>query len=110
MLLQGHEHVIRVFPAWPGDQPARFANLRATGAFLVSSEYRDGKVRYVAIESERGRGCTVQNPWPDMTVTLHRNGAASEEVSGARFTFKTVPGEQVTLLPAGQAPCPGDPL
>ena len=38
MLMQSHEGVIRVFPVWPKEMPARFGNLRAYGAFLVSGE------------------------------------------------------------------------
>ena len=64
MLMQSHEGVIRFFPCWPMDQDARFGTLRARGAFLVSAELKDGVVRGVKIVSEKGRDCTVLNPWP----------------------------------------------
>ena len=99
MLLQSHEKVLRLFPVWPKEMDARFGNLRAVGAFLVSSALKDGRVRYVFIESEKGRDCTVQNPWPGTAVTLSRNNKKTETLKGDRFTFKTARGEQIALVP-----------
>jgi hypothetical protein len=82
MLLQSHEGVLRFFPVWPKDQDARFGTLRAVGAFLVSAELKNGVVTGVKIVSEKGRDCTVQNPW-----------------TGKRQTFKTKPGEILELKP-----------
>ena len=39
MLLQSHDQTIRVFPVWLKGKDASFRNLRAYGAFLVSSEF-----------------------------------------------------------------------
>jgi hypothetical protein len=47
------ESVIRVFPVWPKDRDARFHNIRCWGAFLVSSELKNGSVIRVEIASER---------------------------------------------------------
>ena len=74
MLLQSHDGVIRLFPCWPKDQDARFGTLRAVGAFLVSAELKNGEIRGVTILSEKGRDCTIQNPWPGKSVRLVRNG------------------------------------
>ena len=101
MLLQSHEKIIRLFPVWPKNVPARFGRLRAVGAFLVSSGYKAGNVQYVFIESEKGRDCTVLNPWPDKKVTLYRNGGKTETMAGERFTFKTAKGEKIWLGPEG---------
>ncbi len=101
MLLQSHEKVLRFFPVWPKDKNARFGRLRAVGAFLVSSGYMDGQVQYAVIESEKGRDCTVVNPWPGKTVTLYRDRSKAETLSGERFTFKTSEGETILLLPEG---------
>src|SRR5262249_50967951 len=38
MLLQSYQGVLRVFPNWPRNRDARFGQLRAYGAFLVTSE------------------------------------------------------------------------
>ncbi|MFH1496265.1 MAG: glycoside hydrolase family 95-like protein [Verrucomicrobiota bacterium] len=63
MLLQSWGGVLRVFPAAPALwQNASFANLRAQGAFLVSAERRDGRVRRVEIRSLAGEPCRVRVP------------------------------------------------
>jgi hypothetical protein len=100
MLMQSHEGVIRFFPCWPQDQDARFRNLRAFGAFLVSADYRGGTARNVQLVSEKGRPCTVQNPWPGTKVALRREGKPAEVLTGSRFTFQTKPGEQLLMAPA----------
>ncbi len=100
MLLQSHEGVLRLFPVWPKDKDARFGNLRAYGAFLVSSEWSKGRVQALRIESEKGRACTLQNPWPGHAVLLRRNGREGERLSGDTFIFKTVPGERIEVSPA----------
>jgi len=99
MLLQSYSKILRFFPTWPKDMPARFANLRAVGAFLVTSGFDDGGVQYVFIESEKGRSCTVQNPWPKENVTFWRNDRKAETLSGGQFTFETRPGEIIALCP-----------
>lgn len=100
MLLQTHAGVMRVFPVWPKEQPARFGRLRTHGAFLVSSELRDGEVKSLVIESERGREGVLQNPWPGREWILERNGVKSEKQSGERLRFKTRVGERLDIRPA----------
>ena len=99
MLMQSHEGVIRFFPCWPKDLDARFGALRANGAFLVSAELKGGTIGGVRIQSEKGRDCTVVNPWPDKKVTLVRGGKPAEILQGNRFTFKGSPGEKFELQP-----------
>ena len=99
MLLQSHEGILRLFPCWPKDRDARFGNLRAYGAFLVSAELRDGRVRNVRIASEKGRPLTVLNPWPGQSVVVVRNGRRAGRVRGTRLTFATRPGEIIALAP-----------
>jgi len=100
MLLQSHEGVLRFFPCWPKGRDARFGNLRAYGAFLVSAELEGGQVGGVCITSEKGRDCTVLNPWPGRSIRVSRDGKAAETLRGDRVTFKTRPGETATLAPA----------
>lgn len=99
MLCMSHKGVLRLFPSWPKEKDARFANLRAWGAFLVSAELKNEKIRYVEITSEQGRKCTVQNPWPDCAVTVTRVDGKSETVTGTRFTLATKAGEKLRLVP-----------
>jgi hypothetical protein len=101
MLCMSAGHVLRFFPVWPKDQNARFCNQRAWGAFLVSAELKDGSIGKVRILSERGRDCTVLNPWPGKKVQLIRNGKrpglAAGALAGERFTFKTAVDEIIEL-------------
>ncbi len=97
MLLQSYEGVLRFFPSWPKGMNARFGTLRAVGAFLVSAELKNDQVSGVVIFSEKGRECTVLNPWPGKKVRLTRNSQPAETLEGTRFTFKTNVGETITL-------------
>jgi alpha-L-fucosidase 2 len=97
MLMQSHEGLLRLFPVWPKSNDARFTRLRAYGAFLVSSELAAGLVKSVTLESEKGRDCTVLNPWPGKTVVVMRNGQKSAQVAGTQFTLKTSAGERIEL-------------
>ena len=90
---------MRLFPVWPKDQPARFARLRTSGAFLVSSTFRDGEVKSLRIESERGRECLLANPWPGRTVTLQRKDKPAETLTGDLLRFVTAAGEVMELNP-----------
>jgi alpha-L-fucosidase 2 len=110
MLCMGHYGVLRLFPVWPKEKDARFANLRAWGAFLVSSELRDGESRFVEIHSEQGRPCTIQNRWPGRGVTVIRGDGKTETASGPRFVIKTKAGENLRLVPhRGAGARDGDP-
>lgn len=100
MLLQSYEGVIRFFPCWPAGLDARFGNLRAYGAFLVSAQQHNGGVAGVSITSEQGWPCTIQNPWPGLPVAVTRNGLLGEVVSGTRFTLTNVPNDTLALAPA----------
>ena len=99
MLMQSHEGVIRFFPCWPKDQDARFETLRARGAFLVSAEQKNGTICGVRITSEKGRDCTILNPWPGRRVRVLRDGEPSETVSGERVTLATRPATTLELQP-----------
>jgi hypothetical protein len=98
MLMQSFEGVIRFFPNWPKDRPAKFTSLRADGAFLVSAEYKDGKVISAELTSEKGRPCTVQNPWPGRKLVVKQDGRDIPlEVKGDHYTFTTEPDGKYTL-------------
>ncbi|WP_338287094.1 hypothetical protein [Luteolibacter sp. LG18] len=62
LLLQSVGDVIRVFPAWPKDQDAAFAKLRAQGGFLVSAEQKGGEVVRLSVESTVGGKLRLLNP------------------------------------------------
>ncbi len=100
MLCTGHNGMLRVFAAWPRDRDARFHNIRTWGAFLVSSALANGRVEYIRMRSEKGRPCTLVNPWPNRKVQLQRNGQMAERLAGARITFPTSTDEEVLITKA----------
>ncbi len=100
MLCMGHQGVLRVFPVWPKNKDASFHNLRTFGAFLVSSELKNGNVLFVKIVSEKGRDCVFVNPWSGSKVQLHRNGEIAEVLQGERVVFKTSKDEIILLKAA----------
>ena len=63
-LLQSYTGTIRFFPNTQGLGPARFENLRAVGAFLVSASYDGITVSQVTLFSEKGATAKLANPWP----------------------------------------------
>lgn len=62
-LLQSVDNIIRVFPSWPKEKDAHFANLRAQGGFLVSAEQKSGSVARLSITSTVGGKLRLINPW-----------------------------------------------
>ena len=62
LLLQCVGDTIRVFPAWPKGQDARFTDLRAQGGFLVSAEQKDGQVVRLEITSTVGGRLRLLHP------------------------------------------------
>jgi hypothetical protein len=97
MLLQSHEGFLRLFPCWPKGRAASFDGLRAYGAFLVSAQLANGRVRFVHIVSERGRTCRIANPWPGTAVRVLRNGKECDVVSGDHLSLATAADECLDL-------------
>ena len=96
-LMQSYDGAIRLYPNWDRKTDAEFTTLRAVGAFLVSSRLKDGRIEFVRILSEKGLACTLHNPYGDGAVTLRRSNGKTETLSGKKFTFKTVPGEEIVI-------------
>ncbi len=102
MLLQSFQGKVHVFANWPAGADARFGDLRAFGAFLVSSDVRGGGVQYVRVVSERGLPLTLVNPWPtSTTLRLWRNGEDAGTLSGAELSIATSPGDVLHVAPDG---------
>ena len=101
MLLQSHDGVLRLFPCWPRSLDAAFGTLRARGAFLVSARLRQGEISHVSLQSEKGRSCTIANPWPGRTVSVVRDGRRAEEATGEQLLVATAPGETLELSVVG---------
>lgn len=75
-MLQSYTGTIRLFPNTHNLGRARFENLRAAGAFLVSAAYDGKSVSGVSLRSERGKTVRLANPWQpaEVRVTLVRDG------------------------------------
>ncbi|HPN36520.1 MAG TPA: hypothetical protein PK843_18600 [bacterium] len=94
-LLQSYNGVIRLFPNWPKDQTAAFHQLRCVGAVLISAEFKDGEVSWVAATSERGGPMTLLSPWP-LHSRISVDGKATR-VSQSEYTFSMKPGQTLVL-------------
>jgi hypothetical protein len=101
MLCSVHQDVMRLFPSWPQKVDARFANLRQFGAFLVASSLKGGEVQYVKVYSEKGRPCTLVNPWSGKSINVYRDGKQIDTLRGDRVILKTEAGTTVLLGPEG---------
>ena len=95
-MLQSQGGDIRLFPANPLEGHYAFHSLRARGAFLVSSEMRDGKVPYALIQSLTGNTCHVVQPFGkgvDVRVRDLESGKIVKEIDNADadeiITFET---------------------
>ena len=97
MLLQSYEGIVRIFPNWNHGKDASFNNLRAYGAFVISSSLKNGKISYVKLVSEKGRPCIMENPWPGKKVQLIRNNKKAEILEGDSFSFQTKENEVIQL-------------
>jgi hypothetical protein len=98
MLLQHEGEVLRVFPDWPSDKDAAFTRLLAKGAFLVSSQQRNGVVAFVNITSEVGGPLTIASPWGEQPVQLAGRSGQLKPQSGL-IVLQTVRGGQYDLTP-----------
>jgi alpha-L-fucosidase 2 len=64
MLIQSHAGFLEIFPAIPATwDNVSFNTLRAEGAFLVSAEKENGKLKGLKIESEKGGILKIKSNW-----------------------------------------------
>lgn len=90
---------IRLFSVWPKGVDASFNKIRTWGAFLVSASLKQETIYDVSIFSEKGKTCTIINPWKEKTVLLIRDGKPGEKLAGKELTFSTSVGESIRLIP-----------
>lgn len=95
LLMQSVGDIVRVFPCWPKDQDASFADLRAQGGFLVSAEQKDGEVVKLQIESPVDGMLRVLSPWKE----INANGKALAFDNKGIVGIETRAGEIVVLTP-----------
>jgi hypothetical protein len=88
-LLQSVGNKIRLFPCWPGDKDAKFTRLRAQGGFIVSAEFKDGRVASATIESVARKKLQLLSPWK----TIYVNGKKTAIGLDGLVTLNTKPGQ-----------------
>lgn len=99
-LMQSYTGVIHLFPSTDGLGEARFSNLRAAGAFLVSASFDGRAVRECSLRSEKGKTARLVNPWNDRKVRIKRardGRNVSYRLEHQIIVFHTDPGEQYEM-------------
>jgi alpha-L-fucosidase 2 len=99
-LLQSYSGTLRLFPNTMNLGPARFRNLRAAGAFLVSAAWDGKTVSPIEILSERGATARIVNPWGNTKIqvtSLGEKRAIAVRYSGDIFEFGTRDGERYRI-------------
>ena len=76
---------------------ARFRNLRAYGAFLVSSSMVNGKILSVTIKSENGRPLIIENPWKNSKVEVLFGNGKKEIFEGDILNNATEMNETIVI-------------
>ena len=96
MLLQSHEGYIKVLPALPEQwKTGSYKGMTARGAFEVDAAWENGNVTKIAITSNAGRDCTLDQ-FRVATATVKDskgNPVTFTALSDDRITFATVEGE-----------------
>ncbi len=93
-MLQSYAGVIRLFPNTNNLRKARFRDLRAVGAFLVTASWDGRTVGPVELLSEKGTRAKLVNPWPGSQVAV--NGARTSG-NGSTIEFDTRPGQRYQI-------------
>jgi hypothetical protein len=102
-MLQSFSGTIRLFPDSQGLGRARFRNLRAVRAFLVSASYDGTTVSEVTLFSEKGATAKLVNPWPRTQLKVSRTSDSrpiAVSASGEIVQFGTQAGERYKIEPA----------
>ncbi len=94
MVMQSYEGIVRIFPDWDGNTDCRFESLRADGAFLVSAEMKDGRVRYAEIKCEIGGTLRIQNPFEKAAVCVNGKSFETDE---KEIVLETVKGTEIRI-------------
>ena len=104
MMLQSWGGKLRVFrglpPTW---KDAVFHNLRGEGAFLVSAERREGKLRWLSIKSEAGEPCILSAPLADgFTCQSSDPKVSCRRLPDGDIEIQLPKGSEVFLFNAGE--------
>ena len=99
-MLQSYTGTIRLFPNVTNLGPARFENLRAVGAFLVSATFDGKSVTRFEVLSERGAPLRLVSPWKEKRVRVVRT-SDGQQVPATRdveaWSVATQAGERYSI-------------
>ncbi len=96
MLIQCDHGFVKIFPNWTGAD-AKFENLRAKGAFLLSAEMKDGKVVRVSVTSEKGGRLRLVDPFGGETVPAGWSRGKTRNSNEPTIERDFKPGETVEI-------------
>ena len=96
-LMQSYDGTIRMFPNWPMDNDAEFYNLRAAGAFLVSSSLKNGQATKIEITSEVGGILKIILPWKSGGTII--SGSGVKPITSNVVEMATQKGEKIIFQP-----------
>ncbi|HLY17682.1 MAG TPA: hypothetical protein VKR61_10690 [Bryobacteraceae bacterium] len=99
-MLQSYSGILFLFPNTANLGRARFQNLRARGAFLVSAAWDGRGVSGVEITSEKGGLARIANPWQSgrVAVTALPSGAAvPAQTAGGIIRIETKAGARYRI-------------
>ncbi len=99
-LLQSYTGVLRVFPNAKGLGPARFRDLRAAGAFLVSATWDGAAVSTLELLSEKGGKVKLADPWGNGGVKVTEippNREVSPRIEHEIIEFDTGAGKRYRI-------------
>jgi hypothetical protein len=96
-LMQSWDGTIRLFPNWPKEKDARFQDLRAAGAFLVSTSLTGGRIGEIRIVSEAGGKLELLLPWGSGATV--QSGQETRRVDGERVSMATTVGQISVIQP-----------
>ncbi len=101
-MIQSYTGTLRLFPNTQGLGRARFRNLRAAGAFLLSAAHDGKTTSSVTLFSEKGATAKLENPWPGKQVKVTRVGGQQPITVSAKgnvVQLSTEPGERYRIEP-----------
>ncbi len=101
-LLQSHDGILRVAPAFSAKKSARFT-LHAVGGFEVSAEVNSGEVQWIGIKSLQGNVCQLHSPWAKAKVYANGKKQRHEAERGV-ISFKTKKSDMILIVPDGITP------
>ncbi|MEW5974384.1 MAG: glycoside hydrolase family 95-like protein [Acidobacteriota bacterium] len=99
-LLQSYTGVLRLFPNTLHLGQARFRDLRAVGAFLVTADHDGTQPKRVELHSEKGAECRLAHPWgtgPLRVVDVNSGRSVETRLEGDILTFSTQAGRRYRI-------------